>query len=470
MSARPDSAAPPRLHRALGTLDLVLMNLAAIIGLRWISVAAQLGPSSLILWVLAALTFLIPSALTVVELGSRMPGEGGFYLWSKAAFGEMHGFIAGWSYWISNLVFFPSLLLYAAGVILYVPGGHWLALRDNGPYNTVMSMAILWLATLLNIVGLERAKWLQNLGAIATWCAGAFMLVGGFIAFQRFGSATIFAPTTLVPDLAKRDTLIGFATIALGCSGLELGLILGDEIKEPRRTVPRAVFISGALVALIYIAGTASLLVALPAAQVNSISGIPQALAAIAGRLGEPLLGNAAALFVAIGATGALGAWITGTARLPFLFGIDRYLPRSLGAVHPRFGSPYAALVMQGVLSSLVLLCAVAGSAIREAYQVLVDMTVILALMPLLYMFAALPVLRLRRIGGEASLTLIPGGPIVAWLVALSGFAVTLAAVLFAMLPPEGAAHPMRFVLKVVGGTIGLMAVGLACFFRGRRS
>jgi amino acid transporter len=116
-------ATVPQLHRALGTLDLVLLNVAAIVGLRWLSVAAQIGPSSLTLWALGLITFLVPSALTVLELSSRLPGEGGLYLWSKAAFGDLHGFIAGWSYWIANLVFFPSVLLFAAAVLLYVPGG-----------------------------------------------------------------------------------------------------------------------------------------------------------------------------------------------------------------------------------------------------------------------------------------------------------------------------------------------------------
>jgi amino acid transporter len=178
----------PKLHRALGTLDLVLLNIAAIVGLRWLSVAAQLGPSSLTLWALGLITFLVPSALTVLELSSRLPGEGGVYRWSKAAFGDLHGFIAGWSYWIANLVFFPSLLLFAVAVLLYIPGGSWLALADNPFYNGAASLGILWFATLLNIVGLERAKWLQNAGAVATWLVGALILCAGLIERRRLHS------------------------------------------------------------------------------------------------------------------------------------------------------------------------------------------------------------------------------------------------------------------------------------------
>lgn len=126
MKLAADPVIPPQLHRTLGTLDLVFLNVAAIVGLRWLSVAAQIGPSSLTLWALGMVTFLVPAALTVLELSSREPGEGGVYLWSKSAFGEMNAFIAGWSYWISNLVFFPSVLLFAAGTFLYIHGGSWL--------------------------------------------------------------------------------------------------------------------------------------------------------------------------------------------------------------------------------------------------------------------------------------------------------------------------------------------------------
>jgi amino acid transporter len=469
MNSDVDVASVPQLHRALGTLDLVLLNVAAIVGLRWLSVAAQIGPSSLTLWAAGMIAFLIPSALTVLELSSRLPGEGGVYIWSKAAFGDLHGFIAGWSYWIANLVFFPSLLLFAASVLLYVPGGSWLALADNPVYNGVVSLAILWSATLINIVGLERAKWLQNAGGMATWLVGALILCGGVVAWYRFGAATPIAARALLPDVKSVATLASFATIALAYSGLELGPILGGEIKNPRRTIPRALLIACVTIAALYIAGTAALFAALPTEQINSISGVPQALAAVAARVGAPMVGTAAAVLLMVASVGALGAWVTGTARLPFLFGLDRYLPKALGAVHPKFGSPHVALLTQAVLTTVVLLAAISGSAVREAYAVLIDMTVILTLLPLLYMYAALPMLRRRAPGGHPGVMMIPGGPFVCWLVAGSGFTVALLAVLFAMVPPVASTNRTLFAVKVIGGSALLIGAGLAFYFRGRR-
>ena len=458
-----------KLHRALGTFDLVLLNVSAIVGLRYLSMAAQIGPSSLALWLLGLITFLIPAALAVLELSSRLPGEGGVYLWSKVAFGDLHAFIAGWSYWIANLVFFPSLLIFGAGVFLYIHGGTWLKLADNPWYNGTFCLSILWLAILLNIAGLERAKWLQNIGAVATWLVGALVLCGGILAWRRFGAATPIAVSALVPNLDSFPTLAGFTTIALAYTGLELGPILGGEIKNPRRTIARALLVACVAIAILYIAGTAALFMALPAQQINAISGIPQALTAVAVRAGVPMLGVIAAALATLSQIGSLGAWITGTARLPFLFGLDRYLPRALGAVHPVSGSPYVALLTQGVLATIVLLAAISGSAVHEAYLMLIDMTAILSFLPLLYMFAALPMLRRRANGENAQVTLIPGGPFVCWLVGGTGFVVTLLALILAMVPPAGSASPALFGIKVVGGCALLIAVGLIFYVRGRR-
>lgn len=464
-----DIESTPELHRALGTVDLVLLNVAAIVGLRYLSIAAQIGPSSLTLWLLGLITFLIPSALTVLELSSRLPGEGGMFLWSKAAFGDLHAFIAGWSYWIANLVFFPSLLIFGAGAFLYIHGGTWLKLADNPLYNGTFCLGILWFSVVLNILGLERSKWLQNVGAVATWLVGALMLCAGVLAWHRFGAATPITVRGLVPNLRSLPAVAGFATMALAYSGLELGPILGGEIKNPRRTIARALLIACVAIGILYIAGTSALFMALPAQQINAISGIPQALSAIAIRAGVPMFGFIAAALVTLSQIGSLGAWITGTARLPFLFGLHRYLPVALGAVHPVSGSPYVALLTQGILASLVLLAAISGSAVHDTYLVLIDMTVILSLLPLLYMFAALPVLRQRASDKRVNIAVIPGGLFACWLIGGTGFLMTLLALALAMVPPADSSSPTLFAIKVIGGCGALLAAGLVFFVRGRR-
>ncbi len=457
------------LHRVLSTWDLVLLNTAAIVGLRWLAFAAKIGPSGLALWVLGALIFFVPLALCVLELSSRMPGEGGFYLWTKAAFGDIHGFIAGWSYWTANLVFFPSALLFVAGISLYVGGERWLGWADNALYNAVYCLIALWGATALNILGLQRAKWLQNIGGLATWMATALLLIGAGVAWYRFGPAIPMTAASMTPDLGSMAALTTLATIALAFDGIELGPVLGGEIKNPKKQIPRAILISVVLIVAIYMAGTTALLIALPPGQIDLIGGIAQALSGLGQRLGIPAFGPLVSGLVALGGLGGVGAWITGTARLPFVVGVDRYLPKSMAAMHPEYGTPYIALLTQATLTTLVLLAAISGASVHEAFVQLIDMTLILTFVPLMYLFAALPVMRRRAAGNNAGISLVPGGIVGCWIVSAVGFAATVLAIVTSLVPQDGASRGL-FLAKVGGGCVLFIAVGLVFYVRGKRA
>ncbi|MFQ5744054.1 MAG: APC family permease [Acidobacteriota bacterium] len=464
------SRSEPGLHRALRLSDVVLLNVVAIVGLRWLSTAAQMGPASLVLWILALLVFFVPSGLAVMELSTRIPGEGGVYLWAKEAFGDGHGFLAGWTYWVNNLVYFPSLLLFVAGVFLFVGGDAWLGLGDNALYNAGFSLAVLWLALGLNLIGLERGKWVQNLGAIGTWVSAVILVGFGAWVWFHTGSATAFRTAQLIPDLKQLPTLAFFATMTFGFAGLELAPVMGDEIHDPRRTIPRAIVISGVIIAGIYIVGTGVLLVAVPRETISIISGVPQALAAIGERAGVAGIAPVGALLITVGGIGGVGAWAAGTARIPFVVGVDRYLPQGLGRIHPRWGTPHVALLTQGVIASLLLLMAVAGSSVEEAYLVLLDMTIVLYFIPFLYLFAALPVLRARAPDGEEGVLRVPGGAAGVYLAAGLGLMATTLSILLALIPPEGTEGPWLFEIKVVGGCVAFLIAGLAFYLHGKRS
>ncbi|MBI4540766.1 MAG: amino acid permease [Gemmatimonadetes bacterium] len=458
----------PTLARVLGLWDVVLLNVVAIVGLRWLATAAQMGAQSLVLWALALVLFFVPSGLAVMELATRLPGEGGVYLWTKEAFGNAHGFLAGWAYWVNNLVYYPSILLYLAGVFLFLWGEAAQGFADAPLYNALFSLAVLWIALGLNVVGLGRGKWLQNVGAVGTWLTVLIVAVAGAAVWWRFGSATSFRVAELVPDLANLPTLAFFATMTFGFAGLELAPVLADEIREPERSVPRSILISGVTIVMAYVLGTLAVLVALSPAAVDVITGVPQAVARMGERLGVSGLAEAAALLMTLGGVGGVGAWLGGTARVPFVIGLDRYLPAALARVHPRWRTPHVAIFVQGAFASLFLLLSVAGSTVRDAYLVLLDTTIVVYFIPYLYMFAALPALRRRGTAGEGVLS-VPGGRTGVALVSGCGFLATALSVTLALIPPKGTASPWLFELKVVGGTLALLAVGYGFYLRGRR-
>ncbi len=180
------------------------------------------------------------------------------------------------------------------------------------------------------------------------------------------------------------------------------------------------------------------------------------------------MFGMVAAALLALTSAGGLGAWITGTARLPFVMGLARYLPGRLGAIHPRYGTPHVALLVQAAATSVVLLGAISGSTIHEAYLLLIDMTAALNCAVWVYIFAALPVLRWRAGGADEGISLVPGGPVVGCIVAAVGVTATTFATVVSLIPPAGSAHPTLFLIKGAGGCILVFAIGVLICLRGR--
>ncbi|MGI9222766.1 MAG: APC family permease [Woeseiaceae bacterium] len=465
-----DKSIVGQLHRTLGVRDIVLINIAAVLGVRWLSTAAQMGPASITLWVLAVLIFFIPCSLAVTELSSRLPGEGGLYLWTKSAFGEFHGFVAGWAYWVNNVFYFPSLLMFLAGAFLYIGGERWLPLGDSGFYNVVFALVLIWIVIGVNVIGVERAKWIASMGAFAAIAVFVVLAITGTWTWVAHGSATHFSSASLIPDVSNFATLTFFATMTFAFAGMELAPAMAGEIKDPRRTIPRAIVISGLVIAFVYVVGTSLIMVAVPEGQVNVITGIPQAFATIGERISLPWLGSFGAILIVVASTGALGAWVTGVARIPYVIGIDRYLPSALGKTHPRYGTPHVSLITQGVVVSLIILTASAGGTIQEAYIILLDLSIILYFIPFLYMFAALPILRRRAGGDNEGVTLVPFGDAGPWIFGGLGFTATMLSVVLAFIPPEGTSNPGLFIIKIAVSTLLFIAVGLGFYWRGHKA
>ena len=176
----PQSAASPvQLRRVLTIRDLVLYYSVTGFSLRWIATAAAAGPSALVIWVVAALGFFVPLVFSTLELSSRYPEEGGIYVWSKRAFGPFAAFITGWTYWGSNLPYFPGLLYFAAANALFIGGPEWQSLSSNSGYFIAVASVGLAIAVTMNVVGLNVGKWLNNVGALASWMVVALLIALG---------------------------------------------------------------------------------------------------------------------------------------------------------------------------------------------------------------------------------------------------------------------------------------------------
>jgi glutamate:GABA antiporter len=464
------TAHPPQveLPRVLTLRDLVLFNIVAVLSLRWTATAAAAGPSSLSMWVLAALFFFIPQGLAVSYLSSRFPQEGGIYFWTKQTFGEGHGFLCGWCYWVNNILYYPNLLMSTAVIATYAVGRSDTGLMDDWTYIMLATMTALWLAVLINIVGLKTGRWLQNIGAIGTYLPGAVLIGFGVHAMFTRGAATPLTMDSITPNLNNMSQLNLWASIAFAYAGLELSAVMGDEVKDPRRTLPRSIYIAAPFIAFLYIAGTASLLWLLPSGEVHIVSGFFQAIAAGARDFGGLLwLVPAAAMLYVIGNIGGIGAWLTGPARIAFVIGLDRYFPPAFGRVHPRWKTPYIAILTQAVLATVFLLLSVIGrgTTVEKAYLVLLDTMLLVYFVPYLYLFVAYLIVRLRE-PSQATDTSWKGKGAAA-LVGSAGFLLTVLAMTVATVPPNDT-DPWLFRLKVIGGAALFIGLGGAVYWRAR--
>src|SRR5919112_6334553 len=205
----PTAAHAPRveLPRVLTLRDLVLFNMVAVLSLRWTATAAAAGPSSLTMWVVAALLFFIPQGLAVSYLSARFPNEGGIYFWAKRSFGEGHGFLCGWTYWVNNILYYPNLLMSTAVIGTYVIGRGNTALMDNWTYIFVATLTALWLAVAVNVVGLKTGRWLQNMGALGTYIPGAVLVGFGVHAMLTRPSATPITLDSITPGFGDMSQL-----------------------------------------------------------------------------------------------------------------------------------------------------------------------------------------------------------------------------------------------------------------------
>ncbi len=326
-SERP--AAPARLRRVLGFRDLLLFYLVTGFSVRWIGNAAAGGPSALFIWALGCAVLYVPLMFTVLELSSRYPDEGGAYVWSKRAFGPFAGFLTGWTYWVSNLPYYPGLFYFTAASALFIGPPEWQGLAENRAYFVGFSLAGLALAAGLNIRGLAVGKWLHNAGAAGMWGPALLLMAVGALALARFGPATPFTAETLTPSTRLKD-IIFWSTIAFSLSGLESASMMGEEIENPRRNIPRALLVAGVLITAVYMLSTAAVLVALPQGEIRHLQGFMQSLTDASERVGLGWVAGLAALLLVAGGLGQAGAWFAASGRLtPFdkTAKKDRHLP-----------------------------------------------------------------------------------------------------------------------------------------------
>jgi amino acid transporter len=447
----------PHLKRVLGRRDLVLLFVVAVFNLNVLPSIAANGGVTIWLWLIALILFFWPQGIAVIELAHRYPGEGGVYLWAKEVFGDFHGFLSGWCYWTNNMMYVPTVMLYFVGVSVFVLGPGHEGLADNRMFALIASVVLLTLLVVLNVMGLGVGKWINNLGGIGTFVA-AFLLMGlGVVVFLKFGTHVQWTDFRVPAN--PRFVLNSFGVICFGLVGLELASIMGDEIENPRKTLPGAVAWGGVLSGALYVGATLTLLVAVDKNSISVLQGIVQAVSHMAAQVGVTWMIAPFAFLLSMSIAGIGSAWLGGSARIPFVAGLDSYMPAWLGKIHPKYATPYAALIVHASVSLiLVIINFVSTGNVQASFQSLLSLAVVLQLIPFLYVFGALLRIALDKKFEQQQYsrgTLITAG--------VSGLLTTAIAMVVAYFPAQQISSVLRYEIWMIGGT--LLFIGMAAFF-----
>jgi amino acid transporter len=449
----------PHLKRVLGRWDLVLLFVVAVFNLNVVPSIAANGGVTVWLWLISLLLFFWPQGIAVIELAQRYPGEGGVYLWAKEVFGDFHGFLSGWCYWTNNMLYVPTVMLYFVGVSVFAMGPGHAALADNKNFAMLTSLALLAILTVLNVVGLGVGKWLNNVGAIGTFVAASVLILLGLTIYLRYGTSVTASDFRIPAN--PRFVLNSFGVICFGLVGLELASIMGDEIRDPRRTLPGAVAWGGLLSGALYIGATLTLLVSVSKDEISVLQGIVQSVSYMAAKVGVAWIIAPFAVMLSLSIAGIGSAWMGGSARIPFVAGLDSYMPSWLGKVHPRYATPYAALIVQAIVSLiLVVVNFYASGGVQEAFQRMLSLAVVLQLVPFLYVFAALLKFALKgplEGGRYGRGTLTFAG--------LAGFVTTSLGITLAFFPAKQITSIWKYEVSMIGITVAFLLLAVFFFF-----
>jgi len=449
----------PQLKRVLGRWDLVLLFVVAVFNLNVVPSIAASGGVTVWLWIISLLLFFWPQGIAVIELAHRYPGEGGVYLWAKEVFGDFHGFLSGWCYWTNNMMYVPTIMLYFVGVSVFALGPGHAGLADNKTFTLTASLALLTILVVLNIVGLGVGKWINNVGGFGTLIAGGLLIALGVLVWLRFG-ISVTAADFHIP-VNPRFVLNSFGVICFGLVGLELASVMGDEIENPRKTLPGAVAWGGILSGVLYIGTTLTLLVAVSKDQkISVLQGIVQAVSHMSARVGIGWIIAPFALMLSLSIAGIGSAWLGGSARIPFVAGLDSYMPDWLGKIHPKYSTPHVALIVHAAVSLVLVVInfSFTGAGVQETFQKLLSLAVVLQLIPFLYTFGALLSIAWQKSftrGRYGKATLVAAG--------LSGLLTTILGIALAFFPAQQITSLFSYEVWMFGGTLAF--IGLAAFF-----
>jgi putative glutamate/gamma-aminobutyrate antiporter len=420
----------------IGVLALVMLNLAIVCTLRGLPIMAEEGLSLVFYFIVSAAVFLIPVSLVSAELATGWPprGPGGVYIWVHEAFGPKWGFLAMWLQWVQNVVWFPTILSFIAATLAYLYDP---ALADNKAYMLVVILVVYWGGTLINFRGMETSGILSVVCVVAgTIVPGILIVVLGIVWLAAgHASAISFTIHDLVPDLGNFRNIVFLAGAVLMFSGMEVSAVHSQDVRDAKRTYPRAILLAAVVAVVLLAMGSISIAVVVPQGELSLVAGVMEAFQKFFGAHGLRWLIPLMALLIVVGSIGELSAWILGPAKGLMITARHGCLPPFLRKTNA-MGVPTHMMIVQGLVATVVTLIFLFMPTVSSSYWILSALSIILYLLMYVILYASAIRLRYSQPDVERSYR-IPLGNAGMWIVAGIGIAGAVFTLGISFLPPS---------------------------------
>jgi amino acid transporter len=448
------------LRKELGLFDLVLAQILIIIVADYMGTAVKAGSSHVVFWLLAIAAFFVPLALVVIHMSRLLPVEGGLYEWARIAFNDQIGFLVAWNLWLYVILYVALGGLVTASFVSYaIPRIAWIA--SNKWLIVAASFAVIATTMCIAGLGLRIGKWINNLGAIVFLIVIFALIATPFLNLWQ-GTLAAYHPLRLVAPPLTLFTLSVFSKMAFGAlAGFEYAAVFAGECRDPQRHLPRSVWLTGPIIAIIYILATSAILAFVPPSAEDVVAPVAQALSRGVQAFGlTSFVVPPAMLFLLLYYLATFCAFFTVSTRLPMVAGWDHLVPEWFSRLHPRYKTPTNSVLFLGAATLMVAVAALIGVGPDESYELLLTWSFTFYGIAYLALFA-IPIFSPRSRGLRPRL----------WIriAAASGLLVTLLFVALSIFPIIDVDSSWLYSLKIAGVVLGANLLGWMLYRAGQR-
>ena len=444
----------------LSVMTLAIMNVTAVVSLRGLATEAIYGIQSAFYYLFAAIVFLIPTAMVAAELAAMFSGkQGGVFRWVGEAFGARFGFLAIWLQWIQSTIWYPTVLTFGAVSIAFIgfnPEAD-AALASTRLFTLIVVLVIYWVATFISLKGIgwvgKVSKWG---GIIGTIIPAALLIVLAIIYLAAGGVNNLNMKEGFFPDLTNFDNLVLASSIFLFYAGMEMMGIHVMEVDNPKRNYPRAIIIGSLVTVLIFILGTFSLGIVVPAKEISLTQTLLIGFDNYFKYLHISWMGPIIAIALVFGVLAGVLTWVAGPSKGIFTVGRAGYLPPFFQKTNKQ-GVQRNILLVQGVIVTILGLLFVVMPSVQSFYQILSQLTVLLYLIMYMLMFASAITLRYKLPKLERPFRLGAKGNGLMWILGGLGFCGSLLAFILSFIPPSQisvGSNKVWFLVLILGAII----------------